>query len=133
MSTIPEPITVYHQVWTATGENDGHGNPVAYLAPAVARRVQAIAQFGRRGSSHEVVSPDYLDRVETTLEIAVADPTIFNERDEIIIGATGLDDDGIPVGGTAFHVEGDAVDDRLGPFPLLNKLLGGAVHVRRIT
>ena len=133
MSTIPAPITIYHQAWTTTGQKDGHGNPIEYWAPAVARKVQAINQFGRRGSSHEIVSPDYLDRVESTLEISVPDPTIYNERDLVTVGATGVDGNGNPIGGTAFHVEGEGIDNRLGPFPLLNKLLGGSVHVRRIT
>lgn len=133
MSTIPAPISIYHQVWTVTGEKDAHGNPVTYWAPAVERKVQAINQFGRRGSSHEIVSADYLARVETTLEISVPDVTIYNERDLVTVGATGLDTDGNPVGGTAFHVEGAGIDNRLGPFPLLNKILGGSVHIRRIT
>jgi len=132
MSTIPAPITIYHQAWTL-GANDTHGNPVESFAAPVPRQVQVVAQFGRRGSSHEIVSPDFLSRVESTLEIAVADPTIYNERDIVIIGATGVDGNGNPVGGTAFHVEGLGIDDRLGPFPLLNKLLGGSIHVRRIT
>ena len=67
------------------------------------------------------------------LEIGVADCTIYGEKDEVIIGATGLDDNGNPIGGTAFHVEAYPDDDRLGPFPLLNKLLGGSIRVRRVT
>jgi hypothetical protein len=95
--------------------------------------VQAINQFGRRGSSHEIVDVDYLDRVETTLVIGVADVTLYSEEDVIIIGATGLDGAGNPIGGTAYHVEGDPTDNRLGPFPLLNKMLGGTIRVRRVT
>ena len=137
MSTIPAPITVYHQVWTETGTDtlDGitHGNPGGYLAAAVPRKVQAINEFGRRGSSHEIVDVDYLERVETMLEIGVADVTIYNPRDEIIIGATGVDGDGNPIGGVAFHVEGDPSENRSGPLPLLNRLVGGSVRVRRVT
>lgn len=131
--SFPTPITVYHQVWTETGGTDTHGNPVAALAPAVARKVQAINEFGRRGSSHEIIDVDYLLRTETMLEMGVADVTLYNPKDEVIIGATGLDGNGNVVGGTAFHVEGNPSDNRMGPFPLLNKILGGAVRLRRVT
>lgn len=133
MSTVPTPITVYHQVWTEPGGNDAHGNPTGYLANAVPRQVQAINEFGRRGSSHEIVDVDYLLRIETMLEMGVADPNLYNPKDEIIIGATAFDGDGNPTDGVAFHVEGDPSDNRMGPFPLLNKLLGGSVRLRRVT
>ncbi len=130
--TVPTPITIYHKAYVK-GVNDAHGNPVESWAVPVARQVQAISEFGRRGSSHEIVYPDYLNRVETTLEIGVPDVSLYSSRDLVVIGATGVDGQGNPVGGVAFHVEGEASENRLGPFPLLNKILGGAVRVRRIT
>jgi hypothetical protein len=133
VSTVPAPITIYHQVWTDSGTTDTHGNPVAGLAAPVPRQVQAISEFGRRGSSHEIINVDYLNRVETLLEIGVPDVSIYNQQDEVIIGATGVDDDGNPIGGVAFHVEGTPSDNKLGPFPLLNNILGGSVRVRRVT
>lgn len=133
VSTIPTPITIYHQVWTDTGGTDAHGNPVAGLAAPIPRQVQSINEFGQRGSSHEIVNPDYLARVTSVLEIGVQDISIYNERDEVILGASGVDDDGFPIGGTAYHVEGYPTDNRLGPLPLLNNLLGGSVRVRRVT
>jgi hypothetical protein len=133
VSTVPTPITVYHQVWTNSGETDAHGNPVYGLGASVARQVQAINEFGRRGSSHEIVDVAYLLRVESLLEMGVPDISIYNPNDEVIIGATGLDGDGNPIGGVAFHVEGDPSDNHTGPLPLLNKLLGGAVRLRRVT
>lgn len=132
MSTIPTPITLYHQV-RAWGADDAHGNPSSSLAAPVARKVQAISEFGRRGSSHEIVSTDYLLRTETVLEIGVPDPSVYNPDDIVILGATGVDGEGNPIGGTAYHVEGGPSDNRLGPLPLLNRILGGAVRVRRVT
>ena len=135
MSTIPTPLTIYHQIWTATGDLNHQGDQTFFLAPSIPRKVQAITEFGRRGSSHEIVSADYLARVETMLEIGVPDPTLYNPEDEVIIGASGtqFDDDGNPTDGFAFKVEGDPSDNRMGPLPLLNGILGGAVRVRRIT
>jgi hypothetical protein len=131
--TIPTPITIYHKPWIAEGGTDAHGNAVHDFGTAVARKVQSINEFGRRGSSHEVISSDYLNRVETVLEIGVPDVSIYAPRDQIIIGATGVDGNGIPVGGIEFHVEGVPSDNKLGPLPLLNRMLGGAVRVRRVT
>ena len=130
--TIPTPYTVYHQVFTA-GASDAHGNPVYSYAAPVARQVQAINEFGRRGSSHEIVSPDFDNRAETVLEMAVPDPSLYSVRDLVIVGATGVDGDGNPIGGNAYHVEGLPSDNRFSPFPLLNNLVGGAVRIRRVT
>lgn len=101
----------------------------SWAAP-VARKVQAVNEFGRRGSSHEIVSPDYLNRVETTLELGVPDVTLFKAKDIVLIGPGYA---GSPTQGVAFHVEGFPSEDRFGPFPLLNKILGGSVRVRRVT
>ena len=130
--SIPALHTVYHQALTA-GASDAHGNPVYSYGTPVARQVQAINEFGRRGSSHEIVSPDFDNRAETVLELAVPDPTVYSVRDLVIVGATGVDGDGNPIGGTAYHVEGLPSDNRFSPFPLLNNLVGGAVRMRRVT
>lgn len=132
MSTVPTPITIYHEVYVE-GANDLHGNPVESWNAPIARQVQSINEFGRRGSSHEIVSPDYLNRVETMLEIGVPDVSVYSPKDLVILGASGVDESGNPIGGVAFHVEGDPSDNKQGPFPLLNRILGGAVRVRRIT
>ena len=79
------------------------------------------------------MSADYLLRVETMLEMGVADPSLYSEKDLVTLGATGVDGNGNPIGGVAFHVEGEPSDNREGPLPLLNKLLGGAVRMRRVT
>lgn len=121
MSTVPTPITILHKVRVWSDEPDAHGNPVSTLADPVERKVQSVNEFGRRGSSHEIVSTDYLERVETMLEIGVPDPSLYGPDDVVIIS------------GVAFHVEGEPSDNRLGPLPLLNRILGGAVRVRRVT
>jgi len=133
MASIPAPITVYHRPWITTGATDAHGNPAYALGPTVARKVQAINEFGRRGSSREVVSPDFVNRAETVLEIAVPDATLYHQKDQVIIGATGTDNAGEPVDGLEFHVEGVPSDNKLGPLPLLNRMIGGVVRVRRVT
>jgi hypothetical protein len=129
MSTVPTPITIYQKVYVE-GADDAHGNPIESWDDPVARKVQSINEFGRRGSSHEIVSPDYLNRVETMLELGVPDVTLYKPKDIVLIGP---DYAGSATEGVAFHVEGDPSENRLGPFPLLNRILGGAVRVRRVT
>ena len=133
VSTIPTPITIYHRSWLGTGAPDAHGNPTTSLSAPVARKVQSINEFGRRGSSHEVISADYLNRDNTVLEMGVPDTSVYHQQDQVIIGATGVDSNGNPVGGFEFHVEGTPSDNTLGPLPLLGGMIGGAVRVRRVT
>jgi hypothetical protein len=129
MSTVPAPITIYQKVYVE-GAKNAHGNPAESWDAPVPRKVQSINELGRRGSSHEIVSPDYLNRIETLLEIGVPDVTLYKPKDIVLIGPGYA---GSPTDGVAFHVEGDLSDKRLGPFPLLNRILGGAVRVRRVT
>lgn len=135
--SIPTPITVYHKVFVQGGSDMmygvSHGNPSESWVDAVPRAVQAINEFGRRGSSHEIVDVDYLGRVETMLEMGVPDIALYNPRDIIIIGATTLDASGNPTDGVAFHVEGVPSNNQEGPLPLLNNLVGGSIRLRRVT
>lgn len=132
-SSIPAPITVFHRAWIALGPQDSHGNEEFGLAVAVARRVQCVNEFGRRGSAHEIVSADYVDREDIALEMGVLDVTVYGPLDVVVIGASGVDGDGNPVGGTAYHVDGEPSDNKFFPLPLLNAMVGGAVRLRRIT
>lgn len=130
--TIPTPISVWHKAWTADSNAlDGHGNPVVTYAEAVERRAQAIIE----ASSKEVIPPDaaYLNRTETLLKMSVPDVTVYSQRDQIIIGATQFDNYGKPTDGVEYHVEAVPMNNKLGPLPLLNGLVGGTVQIRRVT
>lgn len=130
MSTIPATITVYHKAWTETGATDAHGNPVTGYGTAIPRQVQAISL----AESREIISPDaaYLNRTETLLEMAVPDGSVYAQKDQIILGATGIAN-GDPVGGVEYHVEAVPSDNKLGFLPLLNRMLGAVVQIRRVT
>jgi hypothetical protein len=130
---IPAPWPVLHTPRTVDETvTDGHGlNPIVDGAPVI-RHVYSYHQAGRAGSSSEVISPEFLDRIETTIDMAVPNPADYHPSDGVIIGGT-VDEDGNYEGGTAFWVNGDPSSDFKGPFPKLYKWTGGIVKLRRIT
>jgi hypothetical protein len=130
---IPAPWPVLHIPRTVdTTTTDSHGNnPIIDGAPVI-RYAYSYHQEGRLGSSSEVISPEFLDRIETTLNMAVPDPQNYHASDGVIVGGT-VDDSGNYDGGTQYWVNGDPVSDFQGPFKRLYAWTGGEVKLRRIT
>lgn len=130
---IPAPWPVLHTPRTVdTTTTDVHGNYQIIDGAPVVRYVYSYNQAGRLGSSSEVISPEFLDRIETTLDMAVPDPQDYHASDGVILGGT-VDDTGAYVGGVQYWVNGDPVNDFKGPFARLYKWSGGRVKLRRIT
>jgi hypothetical protein len=133
---IPSPYAVVHIGRPIdTGDVDPDtGNPQLVPQPPVVRMVQSITQFGRRGSSREVIAAEYLERTETELHMSVADPTIYQPMDQIIVNPT-LDCDGnwVTGSGFAYWIDGAPADSRKGPWPAYLKQFGGVVKLRRVT
>jgi hypothetical protein len=134
VSIVPSPWTVLHIERSWTGPTDDHNNPTLVESPPVPRKVMSVTQFGRRGSSRELVSPDYVQRTETIIHLAVGDPSLYHPDDQIILwpdfDATGAY---VPDSGTAYWVDGLPSDERNGPWPFLLSLFGGLVRLRRVT
>jgi hypothetical protein len=132
---IPSPYPVVHLARSVSTDLDPDtGNPVIATAAPVVRYVQSISQLGRRGSSHEVIGPDTVLRVETEFHLSVADPSVYSTDDQVLLSAE-LDDDGNYVDGTgtAYWVDGTPSDSRQGPWPQYLKVFGGTVRLRRVT
>jgi hypothetical protein len=136
VSIIASPWPVVHvpRAIDPNGPLDDHNNPPLVVGTPVMRKVMSITQFGRRGSSREVISPDYLLRTETTIHISVADPTVY-DPDDLVYLYPDFDDTGTWVSdsGIAFWVDGVPSDERTGPWPWLLALFGGIVKLRRVT
>lgn len=135
MSVIASPHKIAHiaRQFNATVE-DEHGNHPTTKDPPVIRRVMSITQFGRRGSSQEVVSADYALRTETTLQMTVADPPTYQPDDQVLLWPElDANDDYVPGSGIAYWVDGEPADDRDGPWPTLLSMFGGVVKLRRVT
>jgi hypothetical protein len=117
-----------------TTTEDEHGNNPIVEKPPVLRPAMSITQFGRRGSSRELISPDYLLRTETEIHMAVADPQTYSSEDLVLLDPE-VDDTGVyvPASGTAYWVDGVPNDERRGPWPGLLALFGGTVKLRRVT
>lgn len=135
-SLIPSPYDVVHLAHVVSEEIDPDtGNPLVKELPPVTRKYQSLSQIGRlRGSSKAIHSPEFLDRVETELHMSVADPTIFNNGDDVVLYPE-LDNDGgwIPATGFRFTVDGMAINSGTSPWPAFTKALGGVVRIKRVT
>lgn len=133
---IPSPWPVVHIArYLDLATEDEHGNnPLVQEDPPVVRWVYSITQFGRRGSSREIMGPEFAERIESILHMACNDPTVYKASDQVIL-APELDTLGnwVPESGVAFWVDGDPSDERTGPWPDLLEWSGGLVKLRRIT
>jgi hypothetical protein len=133
---IPSPWPVVHIArWIDTGaDEDEHGNYPLVEDPPVVRHVYSITQFGRRGSSREVMGPEFAERIETILHMACNNPTLYKASDQIILDPE-LDGDGnwIEDTGVAYWVDGDPSDERVGPWASLLDWAGGLVKLKRVT
>jgi len=130
---IPTPWPVLHTPRTVdTTTTDSHGNHPIIDGTPIVRYVYSYNQEGRLGSSSEVITPEFLDRIETTLDMAVPNPQDYHASDGVILGGT-VDGQGNYDGGTQYWVNGDPTSDFPGPFPRLYKWTGGRVKLRRIT
>jgi hypothetical protein len=135
-SVVPSPWVIVHipRHIDLTAEEDDHGNQPIVEGDPVLRPVMSLSQFGRRGSSRELISPDYLLRSETELHMSVANPEVYSTEDLVLVWPQ-WDDAGnwIPESGTAYWVDGVPTDERTGPWPFLLCMFGGVVKLRRVT
>ncbi|MEC4763810.1 hypothetical protein VT930_11915 [Mycobacterium sherrisii] len=111
------------------------GNNLIKESPAIRRKYQSLSQIGRiRGSSKTIHGPEFLDRVDTELHMSVADPTVFNTGDDVVLFPEFDENkEWIPGTGFRFVVDGMAVNSGTSPWPLFTKCLGGIVRIRRVT
>jgi hypothetical protein len=132
---VPSPWTVCHiPRYIDTTQEDEHGNPPIIDGEPVLRQAISVTQFGRRGSSREIISTDYLLRTETEVHLVVADPDTYNPEDLVLIDPE-VDASGqyVKDTGIAYWVDGFPNDERLGPWADLLSMFGGTVKLRRVT
>jgi hypothetical protein len=137
MSLFDEPYDVCHIArrvdLTTTDRNGNH--PLRPLPP-VNRTCQSLTQFGRRGSSHSILSIEYAQRVETTIHMACSDVSPYQDQDQVLCFGKVEEATGNYIGGIAYVVDGDAADDTHGPLgqEVYSALgFGGTVKLRRVT
>lgn len=136
MPFAPTPYTIGHIVRyeDVDGDKDEHGNFPVVEEPLVLRKIYSYSQFGRRGSSRTVEGPEFQDRTDTVIHLAVPNPTVYSAGDQVLLDIE-LDDDGeyIEESGTAYWVDGLAADERTSPWPKYTNNMGGVVKIRRVT
>jgi hypothetical protein len=136
VSLFAEPYSVCHiprRVDTTTTDRNGN-HPLRPLPPVI-RTCQSLTQFGKRGSSHSILSIEYAQRVETTIHMACSDVTPYQDQDQVLCFGS-VDETGSYVNGTAYVVDGDPANDTHGPLgqAVYQSLgFGGTVKLRRVT
>jgi hypothetical protein len=136
MSLFAEPYHVCHiprRVDLTTVDRNGN-HPLRPLPP-VPRTCQSLTQFGRRGSSHAIMSIEYAQRVETTIHMACSDVTPYQDQDQVLCFGD-WDDTGNYIGGIAYVVDGEPADDTHGPLGqavYAGLGFGGTVKLRRVS
>ena len=137
VSLFAEPYTICHiprrMDLTTTDRNGNH--PLRPLPP-INRTCQSLTQFGRRGSSHAIMSIEYAQRVETTIHMACSDVSVYQDQDRVVCFGSVDPETGNYVGGLQYVVDGDPADDTHGPlgqgvYQALG--FGGTVKLRRVT
>lgn len=128
MSLIPTPYTVAHiSRGVDTNQKDAHGNFVKVAATPVLRKVQSFVQ----ASSGQHYSIETVERDENEIQMAVPNPQVYKSGDQVLIFGTVVN--GTYTNGTAYVVDGDASDSRLGPWARHVRQFGGIVKLKRVT
>ena len=135
-SIVPSPWPVLHIARPVQSDDldPDTGDPLLVPQSPVVRWAMSLTQFGRRGSSRQVISAEYLERTETELHMGTAEPTVYHPMDQVLVFPE-LDQLGNWVTGTgfAYWVDGRPADQTKGPWPAILKIFGGLVKLRRVT
>lgn len=118
---LPANIVVQHQVWSAGGAKDGHGNAGESWAAAVTRRVIAIYPLHRL-PHHDVVDADVVARTMIDFIMEVPDASVYHKNDRVIYNSRNFRVQGFP-----FDWGGN------NPFGFDKTFFGGSVHIERVT
>lgn len=129
---IPTPYTVAHisRQLNTTGAKDSHGNYQIVESQAVLRKAQSFVHRNAR----QVFSTETQNREDVILQMAVPNPEVYASGDQVLLDPE-IDPAGVyvPGSGTAYVVDGDPADERLGPWRRYLMQFGGIVKLRRVT
>ena len=133
-SWFPSPYPVGHisRRFSTTTVDPDTGNEVLVAGPLIIRYVQEISQQGRSSSS-DVLSGEFVDRVDETLLMSVDDPSIYDSNDQVIVNPEIVGGQYVEGSGVAYWVDGLPNDQRGGPWGHLFTGFGGVVQLKRVT
>lgn len=127
---LPLQTRIQHMVYSLNV--DGSGNPVydahgvqqgAYADP-VTRHIVCWWPLERRTWEVDPIDPDVVARYELDIHLLVPDPKIYNKPDRVIVNDLLYQVEGLP---TDWH---SALPFKTASYGML---IGGEVHVRRVT
>lgn len=126
------PVAHISRSFSSTEIDPDTGNEILVAATPVIRYAQEIVQSGR-GSSADVISGDFLNRIDERLIMSVDDSTVYQTEDQVIVNPQIDQGEYVPGTGVAYWVDGLPNDQRGGPWPHLFDGFGGVVNLRRVT
>lgn len=116
-------IPILHRVWSQSGGNDSHGNPIGGLGAPVQRYAISIYPANKTLNRNDVVSPNVVARTETDIMVDVDDASIYHNQDQIIIDGIAFNIQGEPglMGWDAMPISGYA------------DIVPSGIHCKRVT
>ena len=134
MGLFPSPYPVAHiaRTFDHLELDPDTGNEVLVESAPVVRYAQEISQTGK-GSSSDVLSAEFADRVESTITMSVDDSTVYKTSDQVILFPEISGGQYVAGTGVAFWVDGEPSDQRDGPWGHMFKGFGGVVTLKRVT
>jgi len=108
------------------------GNEIQVVAAPVVRYAQEFSQV-RKGSSSDVLSADFVDRVEETIEMSVDDVSVYATADQVILNPEISGGEYVAGTGTAYWIDGTPNDQKNSPWPGLFAEFGGVIRLKRVT
>ena len=131
-SYFPATYPVVHIARRFSGTDPDTGNPTLHTDPPVVRYAQELVQTA---SSDEMDgSGQFVDRVASTLQMAVDDCTLYTTDDQVIVSPTiAADGSWVADTGEAYWVDGIPNDQRGGPWSSYFQIFGGIVILKKVT
>lgn len=123
---IEANIAVQHRVWVPDASKDDHGNPTGAHAEPVQRYIQDFYPLEWETSKPDVISADYESRLESNKVMMVppGEASTYKKLDLVDIGNCTYEVQNKPFDW------GSGLPSFMQPYA---EMLGGTVHVRRVT
>ena len=128
----PYPVVHIARQYDRLEVDPDTGNEILVEADPVVRYAQEVSQGGKN-SSTDVMSGEFLNRVNSELIMCVDNPEVYSTDDQVIIDPVIEGGEYVTGTGTAYWVDGDPSDQRRGPWPMAFVGFGGVVMLKRVT
>ena len=126
------PVVHIPRAFDSNETDPDTGNPVEVVGEPAIRYAQEIVQKGR-GSSSDIISAEFVERIAEELIMSVDDPTVYRSQDQVIVNPELVDGEYVSGSGVAYWIDGEPNDQRGGPWAHLFDGFGGVINLKRVT